>query len=127
MDAAKNLKSSNYQMYLQLGLLYFRSNQSSPTRKLFMETVFKYLQPRGEYLEGYNFFSEICNGLFPDVFLVEMAYALFFAYQLKNFEKVKGLLDHYFLRMLFNDYDYAKYYCMYFFYQGQYYLMVKVT
>ena len=111
---------------MQLGLMYFRNNISSSLRKLFMETVFKYLQPRADYLEGYNFFSEICNGIETDLFLVEMSYALFFAYQLKKFDNVKGILNHYFLRLDLNEYDYVKYYCMYFFYQGQYYLMNKV-
>jgi len=126
IDAVKNLKNTNLQVYIQLGLVYFRNDKGSSFRKLFMETLFKYLQPRADYLEGYNFFSEICNGIETDLFLVEMAYALFFAYQLKRFENVKGILNHYFLRLDSNEYNYIKYYCMYFFYQGQFYLINKV-
>lgn len=126
LDASRNLKNTNYQSYMQLGLMYFGNNKSSGLRKHFMETVFKYLQPRADYLEGYNFFSEICKGMQTDVFLVEMAFALFFAYQLKKFEDLKAILNYYFLRLDLAEYDCAKYYCMYFFYQGQYYLMMKV-
>ncbi len=126
IDAVKNLKNTNLQVYIQLGLVYFRNDNGSSFRKLFMETLFKYLQPRADYLEGYNFFSEICNGIETDLFLIEMAYALFFSYQLKRFENVKGILKHYFLRLESNEYVYIKYYCMYFFYQGQFYLINKV-
>lgn len=127
LEASKNLKNTNYKAFMELGLIYFRNyNKISPLRKLYMETVFKYLQPRSEYLEGYAFFSHICAGIETDVFLVEMAFALFFAYQLKKFEDVNGILNYYFLRLEPSDYSYAKYICMYYFYQGQYYLMMKV-
>lgn len=126
LDAARNLKNTNYQIYMQLALMYFENNKSTIFRKILMETIFKYLQPRSEYLEGYDFFSKICRQLNTEIFFVEMAYALFFAYQLKKFEDIKNILNFYFLRFDLNDYDYIKYYCMYYFYQGQYYLLNKV-
>jgi len=126
IEASKNLKNTNYQFYIQLGLVYFRNDKSSFYRRCFMETIFKYFQPRSEYLEGYKFFSEICNQLNNKFFYVEMAFALFFAYQLKMFDNVKNILNIHFLKFDFNNYDSLKYYCMYFFYQGQYFISIKV-
>ena len=111
---------------MRLALIYFGNNKSTQFRKLLMDTIFKYIYPRSDFLEGLNFFSEICANLNTDVFFVEMAYALFFAYQLKSFEKVKNIINFYFLRVDMMEYDYVKFYCMYFFYQGQYYLLSKV-
>jgi len=126
IDATINLKNTNYQIYMQLALIYFKNNKCTIYRKAMMETIFKYLQPRSEYLEGLNFFSTICSEMNTEKFFVEMAYALFFAYQLRKFDDVKNIINIYFLKFDLNDYDYIKYYCMYYFYQGQYYLIMKV-
>ncbi len=126
LDSAKNLKYTNYQIYLQLCTIYFGDNKSTIYRKILMETIFKYFQPRSEYYEAHIFFSKVCSEIITEVFFIEMAFAIFFAYQLRKFEDIENITNYFFLKFDLTDYDYIKYYCMYLFYQGQYYLSNRV-
>jgi hypothetical protein len=129
--AEKNLNTFNYKNYLELALIYFNDNIQSNERKKFMETIFKFIQPTGNYLEGLEFFSEICKNL-TDVttFFDEMAYAILFAYQIKLFDPIKNILNYHFLKLDNNNnnnndnfnYNSMKYFCMYYFYQGIFFL-----
>lgn len=127
MHSIHNLKNNNYQVFIRLAYLYFLHYKYTKHRAILMETIFKYLYPRSEFQEGFVFFTSICTNIKPDFFYAELAFALFFAYQLKKFDEVQNILNFYFLPLYNQEYCYYKYYCMYFFYQGQIFLSEKVN
>ena len=114
--AEKSLNSLNYKTFVDLALIYFKDNIYSNERKILMETIFKYIQPRANYLEGLQFFAEICQSLTNvNTFFEEMAFAVFFAYQCGKFDTIKNILNYHFLKLETDDYISFKYFCMYFF------------
>lgn len=146
----KNLTALNYKNYIDLALLYFKDNIYSDERRNLMENIFKFLQPRGKefFSEALIFFQEMVKPLEKNnIFYVEMAFAYFFAYQLKDFEGIKGILNFHFLKIkenLYENYENIaasinlspsmpfklnylnqKYLCMYYFYQGCYFISLK--
>jgi len=88
--------------------------------------LFKILNKFNRNEQGYIFFSRISQNVDNTKFYTTKSFAIYFAYQLKQYDQVQNILNSFFIQLQSDTYSDAYNFCMMNFYRGLIFLSYKV-
>jgi hypothetical protein len=121
-------REENCELFIQLVDNYanYKTNQSYNLTASIYNELFEILNKFNRNEQGYLFFSRISQNLDNTKFYNTKSFAIYFAYQLKQYDLIQNILNSFFIQLQSESYSDAYNFCMLNFYKGLIFLSFKV-
>ncbi len=122
------LREENCELFMQLVDTYvnYQNNQNFKLISLVYKELFYFLNKFNRNEQGYLFFTRVSQNLDKNKFYNTKSFAVYFAYQIKQYDHIENILNTFFIQLQSESYGDAYDFCLLNFYKGLVFLSHKV-